>query len=113
MNREIKPHRLARFSQFALAAAFMAVRDADLDLAHLQTLTDVPVVMGVSSNAMELAFKPLTPYTCAAGIPHAAASAITYALNLKARLLTISDGCTSSLDTIAAAAAMIRADQTD
>jgi len=113
MDRGIKPHRLARFSQFALAAAFMAIRDANLDLAHLQTLTDVPVVMGVSSNAMEMAFKPLAPYTCIAGIPHAAASAITYALNLKARLLTVSDGCASSLDAVALAAAMIRADQTD
>jgi 3-oxoacyl-[acyl-carrier-protein] synthase II len=111
--RELKPHRLARFSQFALVAAFMAVRDAGLDLEKLQTLADVPVVMGVSSNAMELAFKPAAPYTCVAGIPHAAASAIMHALSLKARLLTISDGCASSLDAVAMAAAMIRADQTD
>lgn len=113
IGRELKPHRLARFSQFALAAALMAVRDARLDLAQLQTLTDVPVVMGVSSNDMELPFKPMTPYTCMACIPNAAASAIAYALNLKARLMTVSDACASGLDAVAMAAAMIRTDQTD
>lgn len=113
VDREIKPHRLARFSQFALAAAVMAVRDARIDLAYLQSLADLPVVMGVSSNAMELAFKPLAPYTCVAGIPHAAGSAITYALNLNTRLLTVSDGCASSLDAVAIAAAMIRTDRAD
>lgn len=113
IGREFKPHRLARFSQFALAAALMAVRDSDLDVSHLQTLTDVPVIMGVSSNAMELSSKPHAPYTCAAGIPHAAASAIAFALGLKSRLMTVSDACASSLDAIAVATNIIRNDQAD
>ncbi len=109
----LKPRRLARFAQFGLAAAGMAIRDAGLDIAELRSLADVPVVMGVSSNAMELAFKPLAPYTCVAGVPHAAASAIAYGLGLRARLLTISDGCASSLDALAAAAELIRTGRAD
>lgn len=113
IGRELKPHRLARFTQFALAAALMAVRDARLDLAQLQTIADVPVIMGVSSNDMELPFKPLTPYTCMACIPNAAASAIAYSLNLKARLMTISDACASGVDAVAVAAGIIRSGQAD
>ncbi|MDD5679199.1 MAG: beta-ketoacyl-[acyl-carrier-protein] synthase family protein [Kiritimatiellae bacterium] len=113
MGHELKPRRLARFSQFALAAALMAVRNAGLDLAQLQTLIDVPVVMGVSSNDMELPFKPMTAHTCMACIPNAAASAIAYALNLKSRLMTVSNACASGLDATAMAAAMIRTGQTD
>ncbi len=113
LPREIKPQRLARFSQFALVATLMALRDAGLTPEGLRTVTDLPIVMGVSSNAMELAFKPLAPYTCVAGVPHAAASAMAYGLGLRARLLTISDGCASSLDAIAVAAGLIRAGGAD
>lgn len=113
IGRELKPLRLARFSQFALAAALMAVRDARLDLAQLQTIADVPVILGVSSNDMALPFQPMTPHTCMACIPNAAASAIAYALNLKARLTTISDACASGLDAIAVAADIIRSGKSD
>ena len=108
-----KPHRLARQTQFGLCAAEEAIEDAGLDATYLKTLIGIPVILGVSSNAMELAAKPASPLTTVTGIPHAVASAIAYGHELDAPLLTVSDGCASSLDAVAAAAAMIRQGKAD
>ncbi len=104
-----KPRRrMARFTQLGMAAAKMAIDDAGLDVDFLAGLTDLAVVMGVSTNAQDLREKKPGIFTAVAGIPSAAASAIGYSYNENPQLLTLSDGCASSLDAIGAAADLIR-----
>ena len=50
----------------------------------------------------------MTPFTAVAGIPHAATSAIAYHFGLDARLITVSNGCASSLDAVATAYDLVR-----
>ena len=108
MRADIKPNRISRCTQFGLCAAEEAIRDACLDAAYVRSIPGVPIVMGVSSNAMELAAKPPSPLSCVIGIPHATGSTIAYVHGIHACLTTLSDGCASSLDAVAAAAALIR-----
>jgi 3-oxoacyl-[acyl-carrier-protein] synthase II len=110
----LKPRkRMGLFTQYGMAAAKMATEDAGLTRADLSKLEDLPVVMGVSTGSEELRAKKPQLFTAVAGVPGAAASAIGYQYNPKPRLMTISDGCASSLDAVAMAASMIRLGETD
>jgi len=101
---KLKPEkRMARATQFAIASASMALEDAGLDVATLKEEGSIPVVLGVSSSAMDIAAQPPRPWTGFAVIPHATASGVVYALGLDAVLRTISDGCASGLDAVATA----------
>jgi len=110
----LKPHkRMGRFTQLGLAASRMALEDAGLTKDFLQELPCLPIVLGVSTIAMEMRSQKATLYSAVAGIPHAATSAIGYMYHAHPRLLTLSDGCASSLDAVAMAARMIRYGESD
>ncbi len=108
----MKPRRMGRFSQMALIAAKQAFDDARLDR-KLLTTPHIPIVMGVSTSAMDMVGLPARAYTAVNAVPHACGSAIAYAYHLDAQLLTVSDGCASSLDAIALAAGIVRGGHAD
>ncbi len=111
IDPELKPEkRMSRASQFAIAAARMAFEDAAFDY---QNAGRIPVVMGVSTTAMDLRAQPSRPWSAVAGVPHAVGSSVAYTLGLLAELTTVSDGCASGLDAIAAASHKIMQGQFD
>jgi 3-oxoacyl-[acyl-carrier-protein] synthase II len=105
--------RMGRFTQLGLAAARMAIEDAGLSADYLRQIPYLPIVLGVSTAAMDLRAQRASIFSAVAGVPHAAASAIGYMYNTNPRLLTLSDGCASSLDAVAMAARMVRYGETD
>jgi 3-oxoacyl-[acyl-carrier-protein] synthase II len=111
IDPKLKPERrMSRASQFAVAAARMAFEDASFDY---KNASRIPVVMGVSTTAMDLRARPSRPWSAVAGVPHAVGSAMTYTLGFPAELTTVSDGCASGLDAIAMAARKIMQGQFD
>jgi len=113
LGAALKPRRMGRFTQLALVAAREAIADARLTPEQLSGTPGVPVVMGVSTTAMDLRSKPPTLYSALTGIPNAAGSAIIYTHGIQARLLTVSDGCASALDAVATAAHLVRDGEAD
>jgi 3-oxoacyl-[acyl-carrier-protein] synthase II len=116
---ELKPKRMARHTQFAYAAAMMALEDANIDLHNLDLPSPTPVVIGVSTSAMDVlerGFQELTdrgPRAVSPGVvvncqPQAPANVIADRLGVTAHAATVSSACPSGLDAIADAAAMIR-----
>ena len=116
---ELKPKRMARHTQLAFAAAMMALRDAGLDPDNLELPSPTPVVIGVSSSAVDVierAFHAVResgpnrvpPTTAAQMIPQAAANVIADRIGTCANAATVSSACPSGLDAIAEATAMIR-----
>ncbi len=121
---ELKPNRMARHTQFAFAAAMMALKDAGLDIENLELPSPTPVVIGVSTSALDVIEKvweavnggrpnraPTT--AAAAAIPQAAANAIADRLGACADAVTVSSACPSGMDAIADAAAMIRSGEVE
>jgi 3-oxoacyl-[acyl-carrier-protein] synthase II len=97
----------------------MALRDAGLDPDNLELPSPTPVVIGVSSSAidvLERAFEAVqengpnhaAPSATAQMIPQAAANVIADRIGACANATTVSSACPSGLDAIAEAAAMIR-----
>jgi len=116
---ELKPRRMARHTQLAYAATMMALRDAGLDPDNLELPSPTPVVIGVSSSAIDVierAFEAVqgngpnrvAPSATAQMIPQAAANVIADRIGSCANAATVSSACPSGLDAIADAAAMIR-----
>lgn len=105
--------RMARASQLAIAATYQAVEDAGLETAELKEFGELPVVIGVSTAAMDIRERAPRPWSAVAGIPHAVTSAISFGLGLEARLLTVSNGCASGMDAVAVAAEEIRHGRSD
>ena len=113
VGRRLKPKRMGRFSQLSIAAAGMAFEDAGIDLAELQRIKMLPIIMGVSTSAMDLiAHRPMF-HTAPNGIPHAAGTAICTEFDLEARLMTLSSACASSLDAVVVAAGIVRKGEAD
>jgi 3-oxoacyl-[acyl-carrier-protein] synthase II len=69
--------------------------------------------MGVSTTAMDLRAEPATSYSAVTGIPNAASSTIAYTYGLNAQILTVSNGCASSLDAVCIAYDLIRSGKAD
>lgn len=114
IDPSFKPRkRMARSAQFAVAATHMALMDAGFGRAGLRRFPFVPVVVGVSTSAMDLIDRPPMPWTPVATCPHAVTSAIAYQFDMQARIYTISDGCTSGMDALTVAAQQIRAGVAD
>ena len=109
----LKPKRMGRFTQLGVAAAREALSDARVENGLLKQAGVIPVVMGVSTSAMDLYEAEPRMHTAVAGAPVALASAVAYMLDAPTRLTTISNGCASSLDAIAAAAGLIQSGETD
>src|SRR5436305_4324034 len=51
---ELKPKRMARHTQLAYAATMMALKDAGLDINNLDLPSPTPVVIGVSTSALDV-----------------------------------------------------------
>lgn len=124
IEAELKPKRMARHTQFAYAAAMMALTDAGLDIHNLELPSPTPVVIGVSTSATDIIESvseaihggrpnraPAT--SAAASIPQAAANAIADRLGICANAVTVSSACPSGMDAIADAAAMIRSGEAE
>lgn len=121
---EQKPKRMARHTQLAYAAAMMALRDAGLDPDNLKLPSPTPVVIGVSTSAIDViesvyfSLRDKGPNraptsSSAASIPQAAANAIADRIGVSAHAATVSSACPSGLDALADAAAMIRSGEAD
>jgi 3-oxoacyl-[acyl-carrier-protein] synthase II len=121
---ELKPKRMARHTQLAYAATMMALRDAGLDPDNLKLPSPTPVVIGVSTSAIDVIESvyfslqnkgpnraPTT--SSAASIPQAAANTIADRIGASANAATVSSACPSGLDALADAAAIIRAGDAD
>ena len=124
IDAELKPKRLARHTQLAYAATVMALKDAGLDLNNLELPSPTPVVIGVSTSAIDViesvyrAVQAETPNrapttSAAASIPQAAANFIADRLGDCANATTVSSACPSGLDAIADATALIRSGEAD
>lgn len=113
MDNSLKPKRMGRFTQLGIAASKLALDNSGLSARELRAQQQVPVVLGVSTNAMDLTTVEPRIHTAVAGVPHAASSAIGYMYDIDARLITLSNGCASSVDAVAAAAELIRDGHSD
>lgn len=110
--------RMSRFSQFAIYTAKMAILDAGLEL-KLENNEDIGIVMGVSFSGLEIIErqfavlhskgpKRVSPFTVSGALPSAAAGYIAIALGIKGRAITISTGCSSTLNAIGHAYELIK-----
>jgi 3-oxoacyl-[acyl-carrier-protein] synthase II len=119
IDSSLKPQRMARCSQFALAAAHMALRESRLTRADMERAQPLPVIFGVSTSATEIiekqvlridrnGHKSASPFTAISSLPHAAAGAVATMLPVRSQTLTVSTGCSAGLDAIAWAADWIR-----
>jgi 3-oxoacyl-[acyl-carrier-protein] synthase II len=102
----------------------MALRDAGLDPDNLKLPGPTPVVIGVSTSAIDviesvyLAVQDNGPNrapttSSAASIPQAPANTIADRIGASAHAATVSSACPSGLDAIADAAAFIRSGEAD
>ncbi|MBN1268494.1 MAG: beta-ketoacyl-[acyl-carrier-protein] synthase family protein [Kiritimatiellae bacterium] len=116
---EFKPRRLARFTQLVLAATRMAFDDARLDRNDLLLAAPIPIVLGVSTSAVDVienqwsrmqkrGARAVSAITAPTGFPQAAVNAISRFLAVPTQLLTLSTACPAGLDAIATAAERIR-----
>ena len=121
---EMKPKRMARHTQLAYAATMMALKDAGLETNNLSLPSPTPVVIGVSTSAIDViesvhfAVDRGTPNrapvsSAAASIPQAAANTIADRIGTYANATTVSSACPSGLDALADAAAMIRSGEVE
>ncbi len=122
--QEMKPKRMARHTQFAYAATKMALRDAGLAFSDLDLPSATPVVIGVSTSAMDIIERSISdfdergsnaisPAAVGALTPQAAANIIADRIGARAHSATVSSSCPSGLDAVAVAAAMIRSGEAE
>jgi 3-oxoacyl-[acyl-carrier-protein] synthase II len=115
---ELKPKRMARHTQFAYAAAMMALEDAGLEVSEADLPSPTPVVVGVSTSAMDIIERSISnfeergengisPTAVGALTPQAAANVIADRIGVHAHASTVSSACPSGLDALAIAATMI------
>ena len=117
---EQKPKRMARHTQLAYAATMMALKDAGMNIDRLDLPSPTPVVIGVSTSALDVIERVfhevngsggpnrVLPTALSASKPQAAANVIADRIGASANAATISSACPSGLDAIANAAAMVR-----
>ncbi len=121
---ELKPKRMARHTQFAYAAAMMALKDAGLSLPTLRVRSLTPVIIGVSTSALDVIEKVfhevterdpsrVSPFSLGASKPQAAANVIADRIRTCANAATVSSACPSGLDAIAIATRMISEGEAD
>jgi 3-oxoacyl-[acyl-carrier-protein] synthase II len=121
---ELKPKRMARHTQFAYAATMMALKDAGLEISEADLPSPTPVVVGVSTSAMDIIERSISDFerhgsngmsSTAVGAltPQAAANAIADRIGARAHAATVSSACPSGLDAVALAASMIRSGEAE
>ncbi len=122
VGKGLKPRRYALHTQFVLAAFKLALEDAGLTPRDESFRQPVPLALGVSTSAFELIEQGMTqllkrgpggvsPFLVSASPPQSATSAITELFGIPTVGITVSTGCPSGLDAVAAAAEAIRSDQ--
>jgi 3-oxoacyl-[acyl-carrier-protein] synthase II len=101
---------LWRFSQFAVAAARMALEDSKLHINH-RNATEVGACFGTCLNGFEKVeaacdtlhkegYEGLDPFTCIQYSTHAPVSHVTIDLGIKGASITLASGCSTGLDVI-------------
>jgi len=116
---ELKPKRMARHTQFAYAATMMALEDAGLEISDSNFPSPTPVVVGVSTSAMDIiersisnfqerGMNGMSPTAVGALTPQAAANVIADRIGIRAHAATVSSACPSGLDAIALAVDWIK-----
>jgi len=119
-----KWRRMARHTQFALAALDMALADAHLINGVLGTVAPVGLFLGVSTSAveiMELAadrlragrHERMEPWIVGSSQPNAVAAALAERLATRVSLMTVSTACQAGLDALLAAAEAVRSGRTE
>jgi len=118
VNGHFKAKRLARHTQFAVAATQMALDDSGLTKEMLLSSGPVPVNVGVSTSAIDLIEggmnrlvnhgpDKVSPFVVTYGLPHAITYSITDFLGIQAEGRTISSACQSGAEGIVLAAEAI------
>jgi len=121
---ELKPKRMARHTQLAYAAAMMAIEDAGLKITELDLPSPTPVVVGVSTSALDViervfmdsdrrGLDGVSPMALGASKPQAAANVIADRIGAGAHAATVSSACPSGLDAVALAVNMIRSGEAE
>lgn len=124
IESELRPKRLARHTQLAYAATMMALKDAGLDINNLKLPSPTPVVIGVSTSALDVIEKVfhqvngpgpdrVAPSSLGASKPQAAANLIADRLGTSAHAATVSTACPSGLDAIAIGTSLIRSGEAE
>jgi 3-oxoacyl-[acyl-carrier-protein] synthase II len=114
----MKAKRMARHTQLAYAATMQALKDAGFDKDNLQLPSPTPVIVGVSTSALDVIERVfhhvanerpdrVSPFALGASKPQAAANVIADRIGVRASASTISSACPSGLDAVSAASAMI------
>ncbi|WP_052882575.1 beta-ketoacyl-[acyl-carrier-protein] synthase family protein [Kiritimatiella glycovorans] len=121
----VKPKRMGRHTQFALAASCMAIKDARVgESADLQSGSLLPIYVGVSTSAIEVIEQgkeqmsrrgpnKVSPHIVGACQPHAVATAISEHMGLNTRAMTVSTACAAGMDALAEAASVVREGRSD
>jgi 3-oxoacyl-[acyl-carrier-protein] synthase II len=121
---QLKPNRMARHTQLAYSAALMAIRDAGLEISESDLPSPTPVVVGVSTSAMDIiehsiseferrGLAGISPTAVGALTPQAAANAIADRIGINAHATTVSSACPSGLDALAVAAKQIQSGEAE
>lgn len=121
---ELKPKRMARHTQLAYAAAMMALRDAGLQITESDLPSPTPVVIGVSTSAMDIIERSIldcesrgmhlmSPTAVGALTPQAVANVIADRIGWQADAATVSSACPSGLDAVVLAASMIQSGEAE
>lgn len=117
--------RLARQTQLALAATWLALEDANLNNGQRQQFKGhIPVYLGISTSAYGMVEQAagqliqkgpgrVSPHSSTSSLPHQAASVIAAEFGLTASAQTLSSACPAGLDAIGQAAQLIRSGKTD
>ena len=124
IEAELKPKRMARHTQLAYAATTMALKDAGLDINNLDLPSPTPVVIGVSTSALDVIERVfhqvngpgpdrVSPLSLGASKPQAVANVVADKIGTCANASTISSACPSGLDAIADATKMIRSGEAE
>jgi len=124
MPASVKWKRMARHTQFALAALDMAVADAGLGDTMADAVRPVSVTIGVSTSAIEVVEVAvhgvrqgeedrLRPWLVWASQPHAVSATLAEYLGAQVAFRTVATACKAGADAMLVAAAAIRAGGAD
>lgn len=124
IEAELKPKRMARHTQLAYAATMMAIRDAGLEINEADFPSPTPVVIGVSTSAMDIIERSISdcesrgpnamsPSAVSALTPQAVSNVIADRIGRQADAATVSSACPSGLDAVVLAASMIQSGEAE
>ena len=119
VDSNVKPKRMGRHTQLALAATRLAMREAELEIDDFQDGNAPALVMGVSSSAFDVieqgkdrmasaGVRHVSPYVVSASQPNAISNVIAQHLGISSYTETISSACTAGLMAISKGADLIR-----